>query len=266
MVHDVRNFLTPIHGELQLCLLDCPEGEVRNSLEIVHNHLSGLKAWLQDTSALGRTASISRDTSPLIDAFRDTANRWKGAAALEFDCCPSLEFQKSQPGLSEILSLLAENAEEALATAITISAQVSKGRLQITVKDNGTGIDRSTLEQLKTPLHSTKSNHKGRGLFLARIWSACFSGRLFVSSRLGWGTEVTLDLGLPAARLARKPCMVIINDSFRGRHHKQLEEFGFKVLLAQSPREMELLKTRFPETPVFDPTLEELDDWLNSPG
>lgn len=266
LVHDVRNFLTPVHGEIQLALLDCPEGEVREGLQSMHSNINGLNDWLRATARLGSSSGVVGGTVNLKEELAATVGEWLGKAVVTVNCPDYLEVPKSDPGLGAVLTHLLDNAEEAGATEIKVVALRGERGVELSIKDNGVGMDRASLERLKIPMFSTKANHRGEGLFSVRNWLTGFAGKLMVASRLGEGTEVTMLLGEAPVRPARKACEVILKAPYRGAAHNLLESQGFRVYLAELEGEAEILQRRFPQAEVLDIGARSVDDWLNSPG
>ncbi len=72
-----------------------------------------------------------------------------------------------------------------------------KGRyLQMTVKDNGCGMDSTTLEHAFEPFFTTKKPGEGTGLGLAMVYGTVrnHGGAVYINSRPGMGTEVVVLL------------------------------------------------------------------------
>lgn len=113
---------------------------------------------------------------------------------------------QADPGqLQQVLINLLNNAMDAVIQShghhgglIEISAVPVPGEIEITVADNGCGIDRDDLDKLFTPFFTTKPVGRGTGLGL----SVCFGiidrlgGRISVESAKGAGTAFTLHLPL----------------------------------------------------------------------
>ncbi len=70
----------------------------------------------------------------------------------------------------------------------------SEGRIVITIKDNGLGMDSETLEKIFVPFFTTKESGSGIGLSLSRQILRIHNGNISCDSIPGEGTTVTLIL------------------------------------------------------------------------
>ncbi len=98
---------------------------------------------------------------------------------------PALVADVSMPRstIEAVLSALLDNAHQAGATKVDISAAAAPGKVVIAVADNGAGVDRATAERIFEPFFTTKRASGGTGLGLAICTSLLRAG----------GGELTLD-------------------------------------------------------------------------
>ena len=92
--------------------------------------------------------------------------------------------------LMRVLQNLFKNALEAGATRLTVAFTPQAGRLEMSVVDNGAGMDP---ERLKRALHggySSKSNGTGLGLSICRHLAGTHGATFAVESAIGQGTTV----------------------------------------------------------------------------
>jgi two-component system sensor histidine kinase RegB len=98
----------------------------------------------------------------------------------------------------QVLGNLVRNAIEASRSdePIVIDATSQEGRVAVSVRDQGHGMDASTLARAREPFFTTKPPGAGLGLglFLADRFAKDVGGALQVRSTLGQGTEVRLEL------------------------------------------------------------------------
>lgn len=117
--------------------------------------------------------------------------------------------------LARALGNLLQNAAEAEAKSISVTASAEKGQVQIMIRDDGAGIPAEELAQVWTPFYSTKPNHHGLGLPAALHVITQLQGQIQLQSQPGEGTTilVTLPAGQPAAAaLESAPSILLLDD------------------------------------------------------
>ncbi|WP_254865224.1 sensor histidine kinase [Solibacillus isronensis] len=78
--------------------------------------------------------------------------------------------------------------------SIAIDQSHSDNEVEITIRDDGSGMDKDTLEKLSTPFHSTKKDGLGLGLSMSYHIIELHRGRIKVKSEKGKGTTFTICL------------------------------------------------------------------------
>jgi two-component system NtrC family sensor kinase len=83
-----------------------------------------------------------------------------------------------------------------VATGNQSTSQEERGRILITVSDNGVGIPRENLERVFDPFFTTKAAGAGVGLGLSLCQRMILAnhGTIRVESEVGKGTQVTISL------------------------------------------------------------------------
>lgn len=97
--------------------------------------------------------------------------------------------------LKQCLINLIKNAQEAMDKgAITVTTRYADGVVLLEVVDNGPGIPQDLQEKIFSPFFSTKDKGAGLGLAMTRKIMNEIGGKLFLHSKVGFGTVVTLSL------------------------------------------------------------------------
>ena len=97
--------------------------------------------------------------------------------------------------LFRVFSNLANNAAAAGATTLIVRREPARGRLRLSLRDDGPGIPDGLRNQLFQPFHaSTKKDGAGLGLAIARDIAQAHGGSLSLVSSDSVGTEFQLDL------------------------------------------------------------------------
>jgi signal transduction histidine kinase len=98
-----------------------------------------------------------------------------------------------------LINLISNAIRHARATTITVSAEPFSDHLRFTVVDNGRGIDPSVGNRLGRPFGTSSGGASplggvGLGLAICLGIAEAHGGQIAISSRLGLGTRVTVDL------------------------------------------------------------------------
>jgi signal transduction histidine kinase len=133
--------------------------------------------------------------------------RGKKQVTIEID--PSLELQSYPGPLGQVLTNLVDNAvvhafKEDQAGEIRISAQpINNDRVEISVSDNGKGIDETAQKRIFKPFYTTRMGQGGSGLGLNIVYNLvvqALEGEVAVESSLGEGSRFILHLPMQVRR------------------------------------------------------------------
>ena len=112
-------------------------------------------------------------------------------------------------GLPQALASIVKNAFDATTESAGLVVLGIGGRadvIEFVVRDEGNGMDPTTLAHAGEPFFTTKSDGgRGLGLFVARQLAEGLGGRLWLESTAGVGTTVLLALPQPPAPPGRLP-------------------------------------------------------------
>ncbi len=117
---------------------------------------------------------------------------------INLECKENLEHVFDKSMLSQVLVNLVKNSIEALEgrqdAAILIKALSNDGLLEISVIDNGHGIDKEYIDDVFIPFFTTKESGSGIGLALSRQILHLHNGSIKMISHPGNGTEFKMIL------------------------------------------------------------------------
>ncbi len=109
----------------------------------------------------------------------------------------SLRFHGVLGQIRQVMANLVSNALDAVSVGgrVWLEATAGEGVLEITVRDEGTGMSEETQRQLFRPFFSTKGDlGNGLGLYISNEIMERHGGRLTVESTLGMGTTMRITL------------------------------------------------------------------------
>ncbi len=206
LVHDLNNPLTVVIGyaallteEAKALAVKDPErasklleytGMVGKAAEYCH-HLS--ENWR--TAAKQTPAFAVLDLVGVVNEVKQVI--FFGNVAIECAGAPVARVRGSKFELMRVFQNLFKNSLEAGATKLTATFALPEGHVELTISDNGAGMDP---ERLKRALHggfSSKTNGTGLGLSICRHLAGTHGATFAVESAPGRGT--TVHLKFPAA-------------------------------------------------------------------
>jgi PAS domain S-box-containing protein len=269
VVHDFNNSLTTILGNIKLIKemgVDSEMAEKFDAIEKAALHGTETISDLQgfgisaDETALSRQNELL-EIKPILEEVRNlTRFRWKDLPqkegftidfTLEVENNPVLCIQRA--GFREMLTNLVFNAVEAMPGGgrIHLTADKVENRLQLTIRDNGTGLTKKETASIFEPYFTTKGKgHAGLGLYIVKRFVEGSEGTITVESTKGAGTifKITLPLDAIAAEdkaqeektflPAKFRILVIDDDPLVSDLLKQvLENDGHDVMKADNGRE-----------------------------
>jgi signal transduction histidine kinase len=205
VAHGVRNPLAVIRTSAEL-VRDGKGDAGREAAADIMDQVDRLEHWVRELLTYVHLPAGERKPVDLRIAARDCLDRFAvemrrrgvvGASTLPEDLPPV----RGDPTLlGQVFGSLVANAVEAMPHGGRLEVRgmrADEGFVRIEIRDTGAGMSEEQLSRALKPFHTTKAQGLGVGLPLARRIVERMGGRIRLSSRLGEGTTVELDL--PAA-------------------------------------------------------------------
>ncbi|BDT69468.1 adaptive-response sensory-kinase SasA [Comamonadaceae bacterium OS-1] len=178
-------------------------GDAKEGMQRVQSIVSDLKTFAYQQPGDASSSRIFLFEKALQSALRLTGFELKGIA-VPVELPMDTHVRGDEPALIGVLINLLGNAALALHKAaranprIEVRAVRQGDRLEVTVRDNGTGIQPEHLARVFEPFFTTRDVGKGLGLGLSVSYAIVqrHGGSLRVSSEPGAWTEFAFDLGL----------------------------------------------------------------------
>ncbi len=204
VAHEVSNPLTIINNYLYLLGKKIDNNhpaqeEIRfisEEIERVGNILLRAKDPKPATRTKHKPVDINKLITELDTLFKSSlykTNRIESILRLDEDI-PDIYCSKDK--LKQVLINIIKNAVEAMKDSGTIEIvtrdnfyQNSEQYVEISIQDNGPGIDAEILNHLFKPVTSTKQGHSGLGLSIVNTLVNELSGNISCYSRPEYGTE-----------------------------------------------------------------------------
>lgn len=150
------------------------------------------------TAAAGAARERSGQSEPLPQWLQHTLEHWhlmrpSSRAVLRLLGRGEPPVIRVDAGLTAALVSLLNNAADASPTSVEVQADWDARQLRVQVLDRGPGLSDAQLARAGLDFSSTKGEHRGLGLALARAGIERLGGQLHVARREGGGLVVTLQ-------------------------------------------------------------------------
>ncbi|WP_240164862.1 transporter substrate-binding domain-containing protein [Pseudomonas lactis] len=217
MSHEIRTPMNAVIGILELALKRANNEPIdRTSIEIAHSSAKSLLGLIGDILDIARIESGRLSLSPnranLRELIESVARVFEGLARqkrlrliLEIDSSINCDVLVDALRLKQVLSNLISNAikftEEGSVKVSVMGALIDSNLINIslTIEDTGIGISSIDQQQLFQPFaqvqrHMKQTDGAGLGLVICRSICEMMGGQLSMSSALGRGTQVNIEL------------------------------------------------------------------------
>lgn len=213
VAHEIGNPIAAMSGVLQEMLNTRPpeynDPPAGNKLTMLQTHIHRLSAITREISEFAAPQPVERQLLDLNSLVRTTSGLMsydkrmhKVNLQLNLDSqLPAIYGVADQ--LTQVIMNLLINAADALesvkdrALEIVVHTEVLNGSVQLSVKDNGSGMNQETLNRVFEAFFTTKRRGTGLGLSLCYSIINGHNGIIEIDSTLNEGTRVLVTLPLP---------------------------------------------------------------------
>jgi len=218
LTHEIMNSITPVASLAKTAadlvddvsgqITDHPEvieelADVKDAVNTVARRSDSLMQFVSSYRRLTRLPPPDKTLIRLDGLFQHIArlaaqNKQEHSPSLTIKIEPEkLDVQADKDMVEQILINLLQNAVQALKgtenASIWLNARISKrGRVVITVADNGPGIPADIAKEVFVPFFTTKREGSGVGLALTRQVMIAHGGAVSISEREGGGAKFSL--------------------------------------------------------------------------
>ncbi len=220
VAHDFNNMLTAILGHAELAMLNCsPEDAIHVNLKVIESAAQRSADLVRQLLAFARKQTVAPKIFDLNDRVAGLLKMLVRLIGEDIDLVwkPDTEIWsiKVDPSqIDQILANLCVNARDAIAGVgkITIGTRntvvdadyctlhptIRPGEyVQLSVSDNGFGMDKEILEHIFEPFFTTKEVGKGTGLGLSTVYGIAKQNHGFVNVYSEPGKGTTFKIYLP---------------------------------------------------------------------
>ncbi len=196
ITHEIRNPMAVVRGFLQLMREKSPS-DLDSYYQIVMDELDRANGIINDFLSLAQSRISDMETVQLHLIIEELAPLlWADAnlrgQTVELKLTGDLPpLQLNVREIKQLVLNLARNGMEAMGAkgVLTLETQRAGNHIELVIRDTGSGIPQSQLEQLFVPFFTTKSHGTGLGLSLCLSIVERHGGKIAVATEEGTGTS-----------------------------------------------------------------------------
>ncbi len=205
IAHEIRNPLASMSGSIQM--LDAgfssDQAEEKKLMRIALREIDRLNNLITEFLDFVRPELIKDDPVDINTVLRDVLEMAKMNKTLRSEIRQVIDLKSTQtiPGhrdkLKQAVLNIIMNAYQAMSDSpdpvLEVKSEDRPNAVVVTIRDHGCGIDEVGLRRIFEPFHTTKPKGTGLGLAITHKIIENHSGRIYVESSKGSGTEFTLE-------------------------------------------------------------------------
>lgn len=200
ITHEIRNPMAVVRGFLQLMREKSPD-ELNSYYQIVMEELDRANSIINDFLSLAQSR-ISVKEKVLLDHIIEELSPllWADAnlrgQSVELNLTPSLPLlHLNVREIKQLILNLGRNGMEAMGAkgVLTLETRRSHDKVELIVRDTGSGISEVQRKKLFVPFFTTKNQGTGLGLSLCLSIVERHNGTIIVESEEGVGTAFTVS-------------------------------------------------------------------------
>lgn len=200
LVHEIKNPLASIRGFLQLNQKGIKQKDEYYKLMLCE--IDKIESMTNELLENSKPANHYRFTKENVKSMIDDVSYLFSVQStikhinLKVDVPKNLYVICNRRRIKQVLINLIKNGIESMENSGTlyIKSYYENSHLVISIKDEGTGVDKSVLDNLNKPFYTTKTDGTGLGLMICNKIIKQHNGKLRISSNLSIGSNFELLL------------------------------------------------------------------------
>lgn len=201
LAHEIKNPLTPIQLTVQrmeeIFEIDKEKFDkiFNESIQIINQEIDNLQKLAFSFSSFAKNIEPEVSGFSVKDALREILQSYIHRYDIEIKCTEDIKIEFDRTHFYQIVTNIIQNAIEAQPEKprIEICVQLSGGKVVISIKDEGVGIESEIIDKIFEPYYTNKKKGTGLGLALVKKLVDLNDAELTVTSIPGKGTVFTIS-------------------------------------------------------------------------
>lgn len=202
LTHELKNPISVCKGYLEIIDKNGYQ-KAPKYLPIISSEIERSLSVINDFSSLGKLKELNKEEVDLqvlleeiITILNPLFKKYNANIYLNVkqDIYLSLDYLRMKQVFVNILKNALEARKEEEPLNVLIEVKKSLKAIKITIKDNGIGMDKNTLDRITEIFYTTKANGNGLGVVLSKEIIEMHNGTITYKSQKEKGTTVTITL------------------------------------------------------------------------
>lgn len=202
LTHELKNPISVCKGYLEIIDKNGYQ-KAPKYLPIISSEIERSLSVINDFSSLGKLKELNKEEVDLqvlleeiITILNPLFKKYNANIYLNVkqDIYLSLDYLRMKQVFVNILKNALEARKEEEPLNVLIEVKKSLKAIKITIKDNGIGMDKNTLDRITEIFYTTKANGNGLGVVLSKEIVEMHNGTINYKSQKDKGTTVTITL------------------------------------------------------------------------
>jgi len=202
ITHEIKNPIAVCKGYLDMINVK-DTNQVERYVPIIKSEIERLLSLLQDFLLINKSNldldimdfnMLIEDTIHKLDPLLKDSNINLNLNIIDDEIFINGDYNRLSQVLINIIKNSIEAMKEDYKGKINITTKIKDKKYYLTIEDNGVGMDKEVLSNIKKPFYTTKKRGSGLGVSLIYEIVEAHSGKIEYSSEFGKGTKVTIQL------------------------------------------------------------------------
>lgn len=202
LTHELKNPISVCKGYLEIIDKNGYQ-KAPKYLPIISSEIERSLSVINDFSSLGKLKELNKEEVDLqvlleeiITILNPLFKKYNANIYLNVkqDTYLSIDYLRMKQVFVNILKNALEARKEEEPLNVLIEVKKSLKAIKITIKDNGIGMDKNTLDRITEIFYTTKTNGNGLGVVLSKEIIEMHNGTITYKSQKDKGTTVTITL------------------------------------------------------------------------
>ncbi|MDG5473640.1 PAS domain S-box protein [Jeotgalibacillus sp. ET6] len=202
VAHEIRNPLTTLKGFTAFLIEAETDHKKQLYLKLLLEEVERINFIVGEFMVLAKPQAIELKMKPLIPiiervrTFLVSEMNLHNVSIILDVCDESIEVECEENQMKQVFLNILKNAIEAMPNGgnVHISVLVKKSIVEVTIKDEGTGIPKEIIEKIGDPFFSTKESGNGLGMMVCYTIIKNHHGSIVIDSKENEGTIIRISL------------------------------------------------------------------------